>query len=136
MGGPQCRLSILKNDNVPCRYFLNVPVDLKIAQCHLSILRNGKIPCHYFGRFPVDFKIVQCRLSNLRKGCVALSNLRVKAHRFVPLPIGYSQPIKVSWSRKSAITHPDRSVRSSTRDDFIVTPILPLYTGRGIVHVT
>ena len=27
MGGPQCRLSILRNGNVPCRYFLNVPVD-------------------------------------------------------------------------------------------------------------
>ena len=40
MGGPQCRLSILRNGNVPCRYFLNVPVDFKIVQCRLSILRN------------------------------------------------------------------------------------------------
>ena len=30
-GGPQCRLSILRNGNVPCRYFLNVPVDFKIV---------------------------------------------------------------------------------------------------------
>ena len=29
MGGPQCRLSILRNGNVPCRYFLNFPVELK-----------------------------------------------------------------------------------------------------------
>ena len=31
MGGPQCRLSILRNGNVPCRYFSNVSVDFKIA---------------------------------------------------------------------------------------------------------
>ena len=31
MGGPQCRLSILKNGNVPCRNFFNVPVDFKIV---------------------------------------------------------------------------------------------------------
>ena len=30
-GGPQCRLSILRNGNVPCHYFLNVPVDFKIV---------------------------------------------------------------------------------------------------------
>ena len=27
MGGPQCRLSILRNGNVPCHYFSNFPVD-------------------------------------------------------------------------------------------------------------
>ena len=37
MGGPQCRLSILRNGNVPCRYFSNVPVDFEIVQCRLSI---------------------------------------------------------------------------------------------------
>ena len=31
MGGPQCRLSILRNDNVFCCYILNVPVDFKVA---------------------------------------------------------------------------------------------------------
>ena len=31
MGGPQSRLSVLRNGNVPCRYFLNVPVDFKIV---------------------------------------------------------------------------------------------------------
>ena len=30
-GGPQCRLSILRNGIVPCRYFRNVPVDFEIA---------------------------------------------------------------------------------------------------------
>ena len=48
-------------------------------QCRLSILRNCNVPCRYFTKFPVDFKIALCRLSNLRKGRVALSNLRVKA---------------------------------------------------------
>ena len=31
MGGPHCRLSILRNGNVPCRYFRNFPVNFKIA---------------------------------------------------------------------------------------------------------
>ena len=31
MGVPQCRLSILRNANVPCRYFRNVPDDFEIA---------------------------------------------------------------------------------------------------------
>ena len=30
-GGPQSRLSLLRNGNVPCRYFRNVLVDFKIA---------------------------------------------------------------------------------------------------------
>ena len=47
-------------------------------QCRLSILRNGNVPCHYFLNVPVDFKVVQCPLSNLRKCHVGLSNSRVK----------------------------------------------------------
>ena len=78
MGGPECRLSILRNCNVPCRYFKNVPVDFKIVQCRLSIVRDENVPCHYFSNVPVGFKVVQCRLSNLRNGRVTLSNLRVK----------------------------------------------------------
>ena len=58
-GGPQCHLSILRNDNVPCHYFLNVPVDFKIVQCHLSVLRNGNVACRYLKKFPVYLKIVQ-----------------------------------------------------------------------------
>ena len=45
MAGPQCRLSILRNVNVPCHYLLDSPVDFKIVQCRLSILRNGNVPC-------------------------------------------------------------------------------------------
>ena len=64
MGGPQCSLSILRNGNVPCHYFSDFSVDLKIVQCRLSILRNGNIPCHYILNFPVDFKRVMspCRI--------------------------------------------------------------------------
>ena len=80
MGSPQCRLSILRYGNVPCHYFSDFPVDLKIVQCRLSILRNGNVPCHYILNFPVDFKRVLNRLSNLRKDHVAMSNLRVKGH--------------------------------------------------------
>ena len=48
-GGPQCRLSILRNGNVPCRLFLNVPVDFKVPQCRLSILRNGPVALSNLG---------------------------------------------------------------------------------------
>ena len=51
-------MSILRNGNVPCRYFLNFPVDfIKIAKCRLSILRNDNVPCRYFSNVPVDFKV-------------------------------------------------------------------------------
>ena len=78
MGDPKCHLSILRNGDVPCRHFLNFPVDFEIIQCCMSILRKDNVPCRYFSNVPVDFKVVQCRLSNLRKRCVALSNLRVE----------------------------------------------------------
>ena len=74
----------LRNGNVPCRYFLYFPVDLKIIHniCHLSIsflsfLKNINVPFLYFWIFPVDFKSSMSP-SNFRKGCVNLSNLRVK----------------------------------------------------------
>ena len=69
-GGPPYRLSILRNGNVPCRYFFNFPVDFKIVQCHLLILRNGNVPCHYFSKVPDDFKVVKCRLSNLENAFI------------------------------------------------------------------
>ena len=93
MGGPHCRLSILRNGNVPCHYFLNVPVDFKIVQCHLSILRNNNVPCHYFSNVPVDLKVVQCRLSNVRKRLVALSILRVKGPYIPPINMEHQQSV-------------------------------------------
>ena len=60
MGGPECRLSILRNYNVTCRFFFNVPVDFKIVQCRLSNLRNA--PCHITDNFShVDSLHVACR---------------------------------------------------------------------------
>ena len=56
-GGPQCRLSIPRNGNVPCRYFINFPVYF------LNSLMS-----------PVDFKKWQCPLSLFLK--VSLSILR------------------------------------------------------------
>ena len=44
----------------------------------MSILRNGNVPCRYFSNVSVEFKEVQCRLSNFRKRHVALSIVRVK----------------------------------------------------------
>ena len=72
-------MSILRNGTVPCRYFLNVPVDFRVVQCHLSNLGNGNVHCRFFFlNVPVNFRIVQCHLLILRKGSVALSNLGVK----------------------------------------------------------
>ena len=45
MGGPQCRLSILKKVALS-------PVT--IFDIFLSIFRNGSVPCRYFRHFPVD----------------------------------------------------------------------------------
>ena len=56
-GGGPCRLSILRNGNVPCHYYFKLLVEY-IVQCCLSILRNGNVPCRFFGNFPVDFKMV------------------------------------------------------------------------------
>ena len=61
-----------------------VPVDFKIVQCRLSILRNDNVPCRYLFNVHVEFKVVQCRLSNLRKHHVALSILRVKGPPLSP----------------------------------------------------
>ena len=36
-GGPQCRLSILRNGNVPCCYFLSFAVGFKMPKRRLSI---------------------------------------------------------------------------------------------------
>ena len=44
MGGPQCRLSILRHTNVPNYYFGHFHINFKVAQCHLSNLRNTL--CH------------------------------------------------------------------------------------------
>ena len=58
--GPQCRLSILGNGNVPCHYTLNFTVVFEIAKCHLLNLRKG--PCHvsnifsHVDKLHVDFK--------------------------------------------------------------------------------
>ena len=44
--------------------------------------KNDDVPCRYFSNVPVDFKVVQCCLSNFRKRRVTLSNLKVKGpHR-------------------------------------------------------
>ena len=41
----QCSLSL----------FSKVRVDFEIVQCRLSILRNGNVPCRYFRNFTVNF---------------------------------------------------------------------------------
>ena len=66
-GGPLCRMSNLRNGNVPCPYFCIIHVDFKIVSCLMSNLRDG--PCHVSNIFPmsicfmshVDFKKWPCR---------------------------------------------------------------------------
>ena len=47
-GGPQCRLSILRNAHVPCNYFFNFHVDFKKALCRMSKLINTLFQVVYF----------------------------------------------------------------------------------------
>ena len=47
-------------------------------------LRKDNVPCRYFSNVPVDLKVVQCSPSNLRKRRVALSILRLRAPLEVP----------------------------------------------------
>ena len=63
MGGPQCRLSILRNDHVPCHYFCNVHGDFKKVLCRMSNLKDvlslGSMSYVDFNKWPcrhVDFK--------------------------------------------------------------------------------
>ena len=64
---PPCRMSNLRNGNVPCPYFCNIHVDFKIVSSRMSNLRN--CPCHITNVFPhvdmfmshVDFKKWPCR---------------------------------------------------------------------------
>ena len=44
-------------------------------QCHMSILRNGNVPCRYFSNVHVDFIITKCPLSNLRKCLCHVGNI-------------------------------------------------------------
>ena len=64
--------------NVHFLLFKKTPVDLEILQCRLSIVKNGNVPCHVCFKFSVVLRMVLFRLSNLRKGRVALSNVEVE----------------------------------------------------------
>ena len=68
-GDPQCRLSILRNGNVPCHYFIDFPVDFQSVQCRLSILRNRNVLCHYILNFPVDFKSLMSPVEFKKRPC-------------------------------------------------------------------
>ena len=50
----QCPLSLF--------LFLDLPLDFEIVQCRLSILRNGNVPCHYNFKLFFFFFIAQFRL--------------------------------------------------------------------------
>ena len=50
-------------------------------QCRLSNLRNGYVNCHYFSNFHVDFKMVSCRMSNLMNGPCHVHNILSHADR-------------------------------------------------------
>ena len=59
-GGPQCRMSNLRNGHVNCHYFSHFHVDLKKLLCRMSILRNSL--CHVDNIFShVDRLHVACR---------------------------------------------------------------------------
>ena len=66
-GGPQCRMSILRNGHVPCHYFYNFHVEFEMVPCHMSILRNTHVVSSIFvlvslcSMSHVNFKKWTCR---------------------------------------------------------------------------
>ena len=79
-GGPQCRMSILRNGHVPCHYFVfNFHVGFKMVTCTMSILRTPYVVSFMFS----SCSLAPCRVSILRNGHVAVSNLGVRGHRRV-----------------------------------------------------
>ena len=59
-GGPQCRMSNLRNDYVNCHYSSNFHVDFKMVSCRMSNLMNGLCHVHNI-LFHVDRLHVACR---------------------------------------------------------------------------
>ena len=69
--------------NVACRFLETAMSHVSVAyfpQCHMSNLRNDYVPCHYILKPHVPCHYAQCHMSNLRNDHVALSILGVKGH--------------------------------------------------------
>ena len=62
-GDPQCRMSILRNGNVPCRYFCNFHVDFRTSPVEFKDRPMSLIffPMSLGSMSHVDFKKWQCR---------------------------------------------------------------------------
>ena len=97
MGG---RLTVLRNGNVPCRYFCDCPVDFKIVPMSPVEFNKRQFPLSLFQKFPHDFKVVQCRLLNLRKVRVALSNLRGQSPPLYAAPLELWAFVRVDLGRR------------------------------------
>ena len=67
IGGHQHRLSLLRNEYVPCHYFSNCPGNLKIVHCHLLMSKSDNITFHYILNVPLHFKVVHCHCRILEK---------------------------------------------------------------------
>ena len=63
-GGPQCRMSILRNGNVACFYRLFLPmshVEFKKGLCHMSLYFLSPCRMSLSPMSHVDFKNCPCR---------------------------------------------------------------------------
>ena len=50
-------------------------------QCRMSNLRNGYVNCHNFSNVHVDFKMLPCRMSNLRNCLCHVDNIFSRVDR-------------------------------------------------------
>ena len=69
--------------SVACRFLEKAMSHVSVAyfpQCHMSNLRNDYVPCHYISKPHVACHYVPCPMSNLRNYHVALSILGVRGH--------------------------------------------------------
>ena len=66
MGGPRCRLSILRNGNIPCRYFSNVPVEFRVVKCRLSNLRKRRVALWFLRlKGPKERRELDCKMQDI-----------------------------------------------------------------------
>ena len=67
MGAPPVSPVDFKKLQCPLSLFLKFPCRFKMPQCHLSILRNGNVPCYLFLNVPDDFKVAAMSPVELKK---------------------------------------------------------------------
>ena len=76
---------LMEVPNVACHFLEIAMSHVSVAyfpQCHMSNLRNDYVPCHYICKPQCCMSLTPCHMSNIRNDHVALLILGVKGHIF------------------------------------------------------